>query len=388
MKILLVTDAWYPMINGVVTSVDALRKGLVERGNEVRLITLNPGFKSVLEPPIYKVASLSAERIYRDARFTLRIPRVLRKEIRIWQPDVVHTNNEFSTFAYARLLAKQLGIPHIHTYHTMYEDYTRYFSPSEKWGRRFVSKASKILVDKLDATIAPTQKVADALRSYGAQGEIAVIPTGIVVAPMSETAIEKVRLQVRKRFGVPLQAPLGMVVGRLGYEKHIDEILRLAVKHPQIWLLVVGDGPHRHVLEALTKELQLQDRVKFSGAVPHQQVHRMYYAGDFFVSASTSETQGLTTIEALSCRLPLLCREDDALNGVLKPGINGLTFKNEVEFSQALREFLDNPARIREMGKEGYRHMLRKYSHEAFAKQVEELYLRTIVAKASVKKNR
>ena len=122
-------------------------------------------------------------------------------------------------------------------------------------------------------------------------------------------------------------------LGRLGTEKSLDELINrfaAAVKmRDDFVLLIVGDGPARAELEKQAKELGIANRVIFTGMVPPEKVHEYYQLGDIFVSASTSETQGLTYVEAAANRLPLLCKQDLCLRNVLLPGENGYEFTNE-----------------------------------------------------------
>ena len=108
------------------------------------------------------------------------------------------------------------------------------------------------------------------------------------------------------------------------------------IKEAGIHFLIVGDGPDRERLEFLVKELELENVVHFTGMVPPGEVYKYYRLGDIFVSASQSETQGLTYIEALACGLPLVCFKDECLGQVLRPGWNGYYFENEMDFSKNL----------------------------------------------------
>ncbi len=108
-------------------------------------------------------------------------------------------------------------------------------------------------------------------------------------------------------------------------------------------LLFVGDGPYREELKQRTVSLGLEDRVIFAGMVKPDMVGMYYKLGDIFVSASVSETQGLTYIEAISSGLPLLCRRDECLNGVLLDGLNGWQYSDGNEFAGRLKEFSDSP---------------------------------------------
>lgn len=109
-------------------------------------------------------------------------------------------------------------------------------------------------------------------------------------------------------------------------------------------LLLVGDGPDRPRLEQVAHDLRLEaPAVIFAGMVPPEEVPEWYRLGDLFVSASSSETQGLTYIEALAAGVPALCRADLCLEGVILEGENGWQYHSTVEFRQRLEEFLASP---------------------------------------------
>lgn len=146
------------------------------------------------------------------------------------------------------------------------------------------------------------------------------------------------------------------------------------------WLVFVGDGPARPDLEALTKELKLTDRVRFVGMVKPDEVPRWYRVGDIFVSASQSETQGLTYFEGMACGLPVLCRADPCLDGVVENGFNGWQWKDEAEFASPLNTIISDPA-LRGQLHQNALATAARYSAEHFAQQVLDAYQQAIALK-------
>ena len=126
MKILLTTDWYKPVVNGVVTSVINLKKELEMRGHEVEVLTLSRNFESYAEEGVYYIKSLNLEKIYTNARAVIPHAEPLIQELIWWRPDVVHSQCEFMTFSYAAKIARKCNCPLIHTYHTVYEDYIHY----------------------------------------------------------------------------------------------------------------------------------------------------------------------------------------------------------------------------------------------------------------------
>lgn len=135
MKVLITTDWYKPVINGVVTSVLSLADGLEALGHEVRILTLSGTIHSYCEGNVTYIGSVSVGKIYPNARLKTAMTHGYVRDLIAWKPDVVHSQCEFSTFFLARRITQICRVPLVHTYHTVYEDYTHYFSPSISVGR-------------------------------------------------------------------------------------------------------------------------------------------------------------------------------------------------------------------------------------------------------------
>ena len=159
MKILITSDWYIPAVNGVVTSVKNLRRELEARGHEVRVLTLSQNHRSYKRDGVTYLGSVAAGLIYPGARLRTALAGKWVREIVEWEPDVVHSQCEFSTFFLARRIAEELDIPLVHTYHTVYEDYTHYFSPSVHFGKKAAAVFTRWAPSHTDCLIAPTAKV-------------------------------------------------------------------------------------------------------------------------------------------------------------------------------------------------------------------------------------
>ena len=374
MKILLTTDTWTPTVNGVVTSTVNLRAELTARGHDVRVLTLAGGCHTQQADGVTFLGSLDAGLIYPGAR--LRAPALdnALQELIAWQPDVVHSQCEFSTFAPARRIARACGAPLIHTYHTVYEDYTHYFSPSRRMGRRLAALFTRAVCASADAVIAPTPKIQRLLQSYGVQCPVRVIPTGLDLRRFTAAPDPALRTSL----GLPDRGPVLLYLGRLAKEKNIAELIAAMPDIPGAALLIVGDGPERPALEAQAEALGLAGRVIFAGMVPPAQVPRYYALADAFVSASTSEAQSLTYIEALAAGLPLLCRADPCVEALIRPGEGGWVYHSAREFT-ALARALPTGAAAQSL-RQAARRAAAPYTREVFGQSVEGLYFRALQA--------
>lgn len=383
MRIGLFTDTYYPELNGVANSTYQLKKELEARGNEVYVFTVtNPDVKEP-EPHVYRMRSLPCP--------LLRERRVGYSLFHYWFPlieslhlDIIHTQTEFSVGHIGRRAAEALQIPLVHTYHTIYEDYTHYLRiPGNGHLKGVVRELSRFCCEHADQVIVPTDKVRRLLDSYGVQKPVQVQPTGISLAKFQRIDEKKVR-EIRGRYGIQPEHHVLVSIGRLSEEKNLREIIchmGEIVKFDKLArLLVVGDGPERTSLEELATDRHLEDHVIFTGQADWDEIQNYYAAGDVFTCASNSETQGLTYAEALACGKPLLVKKDECLENLLEQGVNGYAYETEPEFLENYqRLFQDNAYRNLEFDA---RKSVRKLSAEAFGEHVEQLYREVLERKS------
>lgn len=380
MKILITTEWSLPAINGVVISVNNLKEELTKLGHEVKILTLSHSKHSYEKDDVLYIGSLGAGKIYPGARFAIPASNSCIKKIIQWNPDLIHSQSEFSTFLLARYLSNRLQVPIVHTYHTVYENYTHYFSPVEKWGKAMASLFTTTTLKYTSCVIAPTEKVRKLLDEYGVSKEIKVVPTGIHVSGSEVQSGSTISQKLRNKIGIPTDMKILVTVGRLAKEKNIEELLSFLseLENKNYGLLIVGDGPHRAQLEKYTQMLGITDRVYFIGMIPHDKVNQYYQIGDVFVSASSSETQGLTYMEAMANGLPAICRKDTCLDDVIVDGVNGWQYETFEEFCEQLDSTLLNGNAFGQMSQNAKSAALNKYSAAAFAQKVEAIYKETI----------
>ena len=391
MKVLITTDLYTTATNGVVTSVKNLVEVLKARGHQVRILTLADNSHSYRIGNVYYIRSLPIGFIYPDIRMPTSYRHRLIKELIKWQPDVIHSQCEFFTYQYASYIGKKTGAPVVHTYHTLYEQYAAYVLRIKGVGEKAVGKFSRIRLKKADRIIAPTRKVENVLRSYGIQVPISVVPSGIRLEQHKGRLTPEQRAEGRKALGIAPEAPVLVSVGRVGNEKKLDDLIRyfseVSPKREDLRFLIVGGGPAKESLEKLAADLDVADKVIFAGMVAPDKVQEYYQLGDVFVCASTSETQGLTYVEASANGLPLLCRKDPCLLDVMVVGENGYEFTDAASFREGLDKILADEQWRKQAG-ERSRQIAAGFSKEAFGAAVEEVYrsvLKTPVASAERK---
>lgn len=376
MKILITTDWYGPVVNGVVASVMNLKEGLNQRGHEVRILTLSPTMRSYEKDGITYIASLKAELVYPKARVCRTSAHRYIKRILKWKPDIVHSQCEFSTFHFGRRIAKILDIPLIHTYHTVYENYTHYFCPSKRLGKRLVAGFSKRILNKTDYVVAPSQKVADLLKNYQVDTPVRVVPTGIEIGKFAVTPDSNWIKEQKTRLNIPEDHFVLLYIGRLAKEKNLEEIISYLphIKDEKVSFLIVGDGPFRQEIEKIVQQKNFEKQVIFAGMIPSDEVGKYYHLGDLFVNASTSETQGLTYFEALAAGIPILCRKDQCLDGIVEDGVSGWQYDSKEDFLKSLLMFKSNQSMQKMMSSKAAQ-TAERYSTVAFTDGIEDLYL-------------
>lgn len=396
MKILITTDWYKPIVNGVVTSVLNLKKELEERGHEVRVLTLSRDYHSYEEDGVYYIKSVNLEKIYPNVRAVLPHREAYIQELIQWNPDVVHSQCEFMTFSYAVKISRKCNCPLLHTYHTIYEDYLHYlpgtffqYTKGAALEKKMVAKFSKAVLKKTQQVIAPTKKVEELLKNYEVSEPISVIPTGIDLKRFQEVLSKEERNRRREALGISKDSKVLVSIGRLAKEKNLEEILiyfQKLIKEEltfKLKLLIIGDGPDRERLEGIAKTLQLQEKVIFTGMVTPEEVAQYYQLGDVFVCASNSETQGITYMEALASGIPALCRKDACLDSVITDGYNGFQYETYEFFKMHLQYILEREERRVEMGVCA-RQTAKLYSTWNFCTMAERLYKEAIVSKERV----
>ncbi|MBC8062680.1 MAG: glycosyltransferase family 4 protein [Clostridiaceae bacterium] len=389
MKILITTDAYYPMTNGVVISTDILYNQLKLRGHDVRILTLSNEGKGYTSGDVYYLSAGSVN-VYPQAKIIKPVRSKIISEIISWQPDIIHSQTEFSTMVMAKYIKRKLKIPQVHTYHTMYEDYLKYFLKGKVLKKNAMARITRILLNSFDTVIAPTEKVKSLLSSYKVSTDIIeVIPTGIDIGKFEKTVSLEERETILREYGLSSKENILVYVGRIAEEKNIEELIHLfnkALKEiPNLKFLIVGGGPYVDILKAVVTDLNLEVAVKFTGMIDSDKIYKYYKVGTIFVTASKSESQGLTYLEALASGCPVLCRWDPCIEGLIIEGTTGFTYNDGNEFMEALKKLLNN-AGLRTTIEQNSIVIANKHSKENFGLKVIDTYTKAIEKKIKSKK--
>lgn len=392
MRIGLFTDTYPPYINGVSTSVAMLKNALEKKGHTVYVVTV--GNK------VLKYEYDERERIVRipgvpigiyDYRLSKIYPLSMINIMKKWKLDVIHSHTEFSVGIFARLFAKQFNIPLVHTYHTLYEDYTHYVTKGhfEKSSKKIVEYLTKFYCDKTaNELIVPTNKIYKLFKEkYEFNKNIHIIPTGIEIERFFIENIDKKLIEtLRKHLNISKKDFIIIFVGRLASEKNVEFLLKAHQKiikdYPSIKLLIIGDGPDKEKYEKLVENLNIENNVIFNGKAAWEEIPYYYHCSDIFATASKSETQGLTVIEAMASEKTPLCIKDDSFLGTITNELNGLIFETEEEYISHVITLYENNDLLKYYNKQA-RIQAEHCSSTSYAKKVLEVYNRAIKDKAN-----
>ena len=383
MKIGIFTDTYLPDINGVVSSVELLRKKLEELGNDVYVVCTHKGMKIKYEGKIIRLPGIEIKKLYGYA-ISSPIHFLLIEEIKKLNLDIIHAETEFGVGIFANIVASSLNIPLVRTYHTTYEDYTHYVNflnskTLDKGLKKGVAYMSKAYGNHCVRLISPSNKTAEMLKSYGVVSEINIIPTGVELDRFEKenVDIDKAK-KVKEDLGIKEDEKLLLFVGRLAKEKAVDKIIeafrKIKESSLKVKLLIVGDGPAFNELNKLASDYDLNDYIFFAGKKPFSEVPIYYHGADGFISASTSETQGMTYIEALASGLVVLANYDKVLTDLIVENKNGFFFENVDEIYEKIAVFSN-------LDKEKYEEMaefainsVKKYDANKFGRDSLALY--------------
>ncbi len=383
MRIGIFTDTYPPYINGVSTSIVMLKGALEKLGHEVFIVTVNNENLSYKYEDDNKIIRLPGIPIgIYDYRLTGIYPVRVINKIKNWNLDVIHSQTEFGVGTFARLIAKQMNIPIVHTYHTMYEDYVHYITKGYFNGtsKKIVEYLTKFYCDKTATElIVPTKKAYDLFKDkYKVDRNVHIIPTGIEIDRFyrENFKISQI-LELRRKLSIQEDDFVILFVGRLGKEKSVDVLIEgekeIIKKHPNVKLLIVGDGPDMGHFKKMVKEYHLEKNVIFTGKVPYDDIPLYYEAADLFATASKTETQGLTVIEAMAASLPVLAINDDSFRIVVVDELNGYLFEDLKDYLKKVDYLVNNQKVLSKMSKQA-RVSAETHSSKYFAERVLDVY--------------
>ncbi len=387
MRVVMVSDVYFPRINGVSTAIQTYQHALRAHGVEVSLVAPDYG-KQESAAWIRRVPSRSVPGDPEDRLVRWRAMRRAVDAAVAEGCDLIHVQTPVVAHYAATRAARRAGIPVLATYHTLFEEYLKHYAPlvPSAWLRALARSFSRWQCNALDAVIVPSAAIHERLGSYGVKTPMHVLPTGIALPAEANDG----RREFRARFAIDEQRTVALFVGRVAHEKNIDylidviDLTRESV--PDILLVVAGEGPALPHLRRLVADRGLQDHVRFIGYLERKsELPACYAAADVFVFASRTETQGLVILEAMAAGLPVVALAAmgtidilGARRGAVVPA------DNPAAFALALVGVLRDPLQRARLASAG-RSYAAEWSDDALAGRMADLYRQIVSARSAQK---
>jgi 1,2-diacylglycerol 3-alpha-glucosyltransferase len=386
-RVLFISDVYFPRVNGVSTSIRTFRQDLSSYGVETVLVA--PRYASAGpddEHGMLRVASGGVPRDPEDRRMrwgalTRTLNTLPRDEF-----DVVHIHTPFIAHYAGARFARRAGIPCVATYHTFFEEYLHHYVPAmpRRIGRFLARAFTRSQCDDVQALIAPSDPMRDILLEYGVSTPIHVLPTGLPADRFAAGDGNRFRTEA----GLPLDRPLMTYVGRVAHEKNIEFLVQVFTKVrqsiPNAMLVIAGEGPARESLRQLVTSLKLDADVYFAGYLDRDRgLLDCYAAANVFAFASRTETQGLVLLEAMAQGAPVVSTAELGTRSILKPGCGAVVVaERQDEFAAAVIQVLQSPELQKELGDRG-RVYAKTWSSAIMASRLADLYDTVRLAKAA-----
>lgn len=374
MNIGIFTDTYFPQISGVATSIKTLKDDLERKGHSVYIFTTTDPHvdKDVIEPNVFRLPSVPFVS-FTDRRIAISgmfHAVEIAKELEL---DIIHTQTEFSVGMIGKYVANRLKVPCVHTYHTMYEDYLHYVLNGHLLKPYHVKQMTKMFLSHTSGVIAPSEQVREVLQRYKIKTPISIIPTGVDLSEFTKPVETK---KLRASLGIDEDAPVILSLSRIAMEKKIEMTIKampkLIKKYPKIKLVIVGGGPDMDEIQEITRSVNMQDHVIFTGEIDHDKVSPYYHMANLFVSSSDTETQGLTCIEAIASGAKVIVRSAPYTDELLKDPAVGVTFNTEEQLVSSVSRYLDHPKVFDD--RKAQKQILHDISSDTFGNNVLKFY--------------
>jgi 1,2-diacylglycerol 3-alpha-glucosyltransferase len=377
MRVLFISDVYFPRVNGVSTSIRTFRPDLAAAGIETLLVAPAYPGSAPEEPNLVRVASSGVPRDPEDRRMRWGALTAALAKLESQHFDLVHIHTPFVAHYAGVRFARRADIPVVATYHTFFEEYLHHYVPllPRSLGRSLARRFTRSQCDQLDAIVVPSEPMRALLLEYGIGTRTQVIPTGL---PADRFVLGN-GARFRERFGIPTDRPLLLYVGRVAHEKNIEFLLHSFVTlrraRPDAMLAIAGEGPARTHLQSLAVELGIAPAMHFIGYLDRERgLADCYAAADVFVFASRTETQGLVLLEALAQGRPVVSTAVLGTASILQPGCGARVAPEKPEvFAQTVLDILDEPQRAAKLSTQARQYAL-SWASANMAWRLAELY--------------
>lgn len=375
MRVLMVSDVYFPRVNGVSTSIETFRRTLAACGVEVRLVVPRYGDEAD-EPGVIRVTGRPLPGDPEDRLVGWRaMHHAVQEAAR--DCDLIHIQTPFVAHYAGLAAARRLRLPVLATYHTLFEEYLQHYAPwlPAGWLRRQARVFSRRQCNALDVVLVPSTAMRARLVEYGVSIPLHILPTGI---PLDRFAAGR-SAEFRFRHGILARSPVALFVGRVAHEKNIGFLLEALVharrRCPDLQLVVAGKGPALASLRQQAADLDLYEAVIFIGYLDRRhELPDCYAAADVFVFASRTETQGLVLLEAMAAGLPVVGLAVMGTVDILAPERGAIVAEDDCRaFGETLGELMTRPAEWRRLHAEAPAYAA-EWSDTAMAARLATVY--------------
>jgi 1,2-diacylglycerol 3-alpha-glucosyltransferase len=381
LRILMISDVYFPRINGVSTSINTFKDELESLGHQVTLIVPHYNTTEDTNPTIIRIPSRYLPLDPEDR--AMRWGEVFKLHGTLTQSnyDILHIQTPFIAHYVGVSLAKKLGIPRVETYHTYFEEYLYHYVPflPKSWMKYVARRYTKTQCNDLNAVIVPSSAMKGVLQQYGVNTLTEVLPTGIELEKFQNGDGDK----FRRNYNIPIDRPTLVFIGRVAFEKNIDFLLHVVAKVrqtiPEVLLLIAGEGPSLSHLKHMAKNLHLNDNVLFLGYLDRKkELLDCYACGDAFVFASNTETQGLVLLEAMALGVPVVSTAVMGTKDILAAKKGALVCNESIdEFADGVITLLADKQLREKLSKEALEYV-KTWSARSMAEKLVSFYERVI----------
>ena len=388
MKIAILTDTYLPFVNGVATHAATLRDGLVAAGHEVLVITVKPKAKThVLKDGVLYCPAVPLKKIY-GYGVTIPTSHERMQYIRDFNPDILHLHTEFSMGLFALYVQKMLKVPLVYTLHTMYDEYIHYLVPGKMDGmaQPLVHAYIRRISAKTAQLIGPSQKVAEYFRFCGVDKPVNIVPNSVDTNAFQRETVDPAKVQaICKHLHIQDDDVALCFVGRLGKEKSvnvaIDNFAKAFKGEEHFKFFIIGTGPDKEALAAQIRSLGVEKQVKMLGRIEHADIPPYFQACSLFTTASLSEMNSISLLEATASGLYAITRLDPNNTDQITAGENGETYTTPQEFEAHVRRYAALPRKEKDALRAQVEKHALHYGRNEFVLQILNVYIRAILQK-------
>jgi len=356
MKIALFTDCFTPIVNGVVTATLNLVNGLTARGHQVLLVSPDFGPGSLYEHP--KVSHYICRGLpalfHADFLTTAPLNASLFKAIKAFNPELIHVQTPWTVGLQAVLISRLLHKPLVGTFHTFFSDpdYLKNVRLNNRYAAEAAERLCLFFYNKCDLVSAPSISTLNDLENQGLKSPMVYISNGIDGSNFDNSSSGTVR-----KLYADQKTVLFLYVGRVAPEKNIFFLLQslkeLKESNYPFKMLIVGDGSdYNKAVDYIARE-DLKDSVFMAGKIPYDEliVSGIFGAADVFITASKTENQPMTILEAQINGLPVLGLKARGIPDLVVDGNNGLlsAADDQQAFVKNLKRIIDEPGLLKNL---------------------------------------